>query len=326
MSLAALDGAGKRVIMFGGKGGVGKTTASATAALHCAMAGKKTLIISSDLTPSLSDIFETEIGPRERPVPAVPGLYGLEINPDEVMARWKIKFGPEVYEAAANLVEMPYDDLVNYAALAPGIQEEFMLDFILERVKGGYDTIVWDTAPAGDTLRLLDLPHKFLQHLRAAPRIYLGVRDKLRLKQVPFLELIGSWSELAKEITDFFRDPANTAFVMVTIPEALGVYQTRRLFGEFARFGLEVRHLIINHVITNPDSDFLRAKQDMQTPYIQQLRAEYGQRVHIIQVPEFPHEIKGVEKLRVMEKVLFNHTRGLSESAPSSRNPSEIKP
>ncbi len=307
MSLATLDGQTQRVIMFGGKGGVGKTTTSATTALHYALAGEKTLIISSDLSPSLSDIFETEIGPHERPIHGVPGLYGLEINPDEVIKRWKIKFGPQVYEAAANLIDMPYDDLVEYAAMAPGIQEEFMLDYVLERVKeGGYDIIIWDTAPAGDTLRLLDLPYKFLQHLRAAPKIYLGVRDKLRLKQTPFLELIGSWSELAKEITDYFRDPANTAFIMVTIPEALGVYQTRRLFGEFARFGLQVRHLIINHVITDPDSDFLRARQAMQASYIQLLHQEYNGQLEIIQVPEFPYEVKGVERLKLVEKVLFN--------------------
>lgn len=306
MSLATLDGADKRVIMFGGKGGVGKTTASATTALRYAQTGKQTLIISSDLAPSLSDIFETQIGPCETPIPGIPNLYGLEISPDEVMKGWKIKFGPEVYEAASNLVDMPYDDVIDYAAMAPGIQEEFMLDYVLEQVKGGgYDVIVWDTAPAGDTLRLLDLPHKFLQHLRVAPKVYLGVRDKLRLKQVPFLELISSWRELAQEITSFFKDPANTAFVLVTIPEALGVYQTQRLVGEFARFGLEVRHLIINHVIRDPDSDFLRARQAMQAPYIQLLQREYGWRLDVIQMPEFAHEIKGVDRLKGLERVLF---------------------
>ncbi len=317
MSLTTLQDADTRVIMFGGKGGVGKTTTSATTALHYARSGKKTLIISSDLAPSLSDIFETQIGPLEKPIRGIPGLFGLEINPDEVMRRWKIKFGPEVYQAAANLVDMPYDDLVDYAAMAPGIREEFLLDYILEQVNdGGYDTIVWDTAPAGDTLRLLDLPYKFLQHLRVAPRIYLGVRDKLKLKQTPFLDLIASWRELATEITSFFKDPANTAFVMVTIPEALGVFQTRRLFGEFAQYGLQVRHLIINHVITNPDSEFLRARYDMQVPYIQQLEEEYGDGVDIIQVPAFAHEVKGVERLQMLEEVLFG----------KSGNPNEIKP
>lgn len=306
MPLSTLIDSGLRVVMFGGKGGVGKTTTSATTALHYARTGRKTLIVSSDLAPSLSDIFETDIGATETPIAGVSDLFGLEISTDEVMGRWKAKFGPEVYTAASNLVDMPYDDLVDYAAMAPGIQEEFLLDFILERVRSReYDAIVWDTAPAGDTLRLLELPHKFLSHLRAAPRVYLGVRDKLRLKQAPFLDLISSWSELAQDITGFFKDPANTAFVMVTIPEALGVYQTRRLFGEFAHFGLDVRHLIVNHVITNPESSFLKARRDMQTPYIRQLEQEYGQRLAITKVPEFAHEVKGIEKLRILEAHLF---------------------
>lgn len=307
MSLATLDHRNQHVIMFAGKGGVGKTTTSAAAALHYAQVGKKTLIISSDLSPSLSDIFETVIGPQEKPIPGAPGLYGLEIGPEEVMKRWKKKFGPEIYEAASNFVDLPYDELVDYVAMAPGIQEEFMLDDILDRIKSGaYDLIVWDTAPAGATLRLLELPHKFLQHLRTAPKVYLNVRDKLRLKQVPFLELIDSWSALSEEIADFFKDPANTTFILVTIPEALGVYQTQRLVGEFARFGLEMRHLIINHVITQPDSPFLRQKEAMQSPYIEMMHETYGERMEILQVPEFAHEIKGVEKLRLVEEVLFS--------------------
>ncbi len=306
MSLAALDGTDSRVMMFGGKGGVGKTTTSAATALHYATTGKRTLIVSSDLAPSLSDIWETQIGARETPIPGVPGLWGLEIGIDEVMRRWKVKFGPEIYAAASNLVDMPYDELVDYVGMAPGIQEEFMLDFILERVKSdAYDVIVWDTAPAGDTLRLLELPHKFLQHLRLAPRVYVGVRDKLRLKQTPFLDLIASWRDLSQEITAFFQDPHNTTLVLVTIAEGLGVYQTRRLMSEFTRFGLDVRHLIINHVISDPDSDFMRARQAMQAPYLRLLQEEYGERIKIVQLPQFPHEIKGVERLNQVKAALF---------------------
>jgi arsenite-transporting ATPase len=293
--------------MFGGKGGVGKTTTSATTALHFASTGQRTLIISSDLTPSLSDIFETEIGATETPIPSVANLWGLEIDPDEVMRRWKVKFGPEIYEASQVFVDMPYDELVDYVALAPGIQEEFMLDFILERVRDGrYDLVVWDTAPAGDTLRLLELPYKFLNHLRTAPRVYLGVRDKLQLSKAPFLELIDSWRELSQEIADFFRDPANAEFILVTIPEALGVYQARRLVGEFAQFGLAIQNLIVNNVISQPDSDFLYRRQAMQRPYLDLLAREYGETINITHLPLFADEMKGVARLRELEKLLFD--------------------
>lgn len=306
MALSSLDTACKQVLMFGGKGGVGKTTTSAATALHFAATGRRTLIISSDMTPSLSDIFECEIGRYETPVPGADNLWGLEIDPDEVMRRWKVKFGPQIYEAAQVFVDMPYDELVDYVGLAPGIQEEFLLDFILERVRhGGYDLVVWDTAPAGDTLRLLELPHKFLRHLRVAPRVYLNVRDKLQLGKVPFLELIDSWRELSAEITDFFRDPANAEFVLVTIPEALGVYQARRLVDEFARFGLQIERMVVNHIIAQADSEFLRQRQAMQRPYVQLLEKEYGHRMSITHVPLFAQEIKGVERLGQVERVLF---------------------
>ena len=306
MSLSELDGSGKRVLMFGGKGGVGKTTCSATAALHYASLGRKTLIISSDLTPSLSDIFEMEIGPTEKAVQGVENLDALEIGPDEVMKRWKKKFGPEIYEAASSMINMEYDEVIEYVAMAPGIQEEFMLDYVLERVKdGSYDLIVWDTAPAGDTLRLLELPYKFMEHLRTAPKVYMRVRDALKLKKVPFLELIESWKALAEEVTSFMRDPTNTEFVLVTIPEGLGVYQAKRLVKEFQRFGLDIRYILVNNVIQNPDSDFNRQRMEMQRPYIQMLRDEYGDDREIIEVPLFPYEIKGVQRLRELEQVLF---------------------
>jgi len=216
MTLATLDHTEKRVIMFGGKGGVGKTTSSAATALHFAGAGRRTLIITSDYTPSLSDIFEVEIGPQERAIPDVDSLCALEIDPDEVMRRWKKKFGPEVYEAASTLVDMPYDELIDYVAMAPGIQEEFMLDYILEHIrKERYDVIVWDTAPAGDTLRLLDLPRRFIKHLRTAPKVYMGVRDAFNLSKTPFLDLIESWKALAQEVTEFFSDPENVEFIRV---------------------------------------------------------------------------------------------------------------
>lgn len=307
MSLSELANSNKRVLMFGGKGGVGKTTCSATTALHYASLGRRTLIISSDLTPSLSDIFELDVGPTEKTVPGVDNLDALEIGPDEVMKRWKKKFGPEIYEAASSLVDMEYDELIDYVALAPGIQEEFLLDYVLERVKdGSYDIIVWDTAPAGDTLRLLELPYKFIAHLKTAPKVYMRARDALKLKKVPFLDLIESWKALAEEVTSFMRDPANTEFILVTIPEGLGVYQARRLVKEFHRFGLEIRYILVNYVIQNPDSPFNRQRMEMQHKYIQMLHDEYGGGRKVIEVPLFPYEIKGVERLRELEQVLFS--------------------
>ena len=309
MTLASLDSTPRRVLMFGGKGGVGKTTSSAATALHFARRGLRTLIISSDLTPSLSDIFETDIGPTERPIPGVENLYGLEIDPDEVMRRWKEKFGPEVYAAASALVDLPYDEVVDYVAMAPGIQEEFMLDYILERIRDRrYDLIVWDTAPAGDTLRLLGLPQRFLEHLRVAPKVYLEVRDTFKLSRTPFLEIIESWKELSEQTIRFFTDPENVEFIMVTIPEALGVYQSRRVMRDLRRHGLTVRYLIVNDVIREPDCEFHRQRWEMQQRYIRQLREELDDGLTLVELPLLPYEVKGVDRLAEVEGHLFGTT------------------
>jgi arsenite-transporting ATPase len=309
MSLKNLDQLRKRVLMFGGKGGVGKTTTSASTAMHFAAAGLRTLLLTNDATPSLSDILETPVGASETPIGGVPNLWALEIDPDEVMRRWKVKFGPEIYEASRVFVDMPYDEVVDYVGLAPGIQEEFVLDLILEKVRQvQYDLIVWDTAPAGDTLRLLELPYKFLNHLRTAPRVYLNVRDKLQLKSVPFLQLIGSWRTLSQEITDFFRDPANVEFILVTIPEGLGAYQAERVLADLARFGFQVNHLVVNYVVTADDGGFLRRRSAMQQPYLDLLDSRFGDRMTITHLPLFAEEVKGVSRLREVEKHLFGVT------------------
>jgi len=160
-----------------------------------------------------------------------------------------------------------------------------------------------------------------------------------RLKQTPFLDLIASWSDLSQEIAAFFKDSNNTAFVLVTIAEGLGVYQTRRLVGEFSRFGLDVRHLIVNQVVNDPDSDFMRARQAMQAPYLRLLQEEYGGRMKIIQLPQFPHEIKGVDRLNQEGGAVFlrhaeskagvilgNRPTRLRRGRPVSAVPTDVAP
>ena len=297
--------AGKVIVVTSGKGGVGKTTCSAATALHYASTGKRTLLISSDLTPSLSDILETPLGPAETTVPGIPNLSAFEISTDEVMRRWKAKFGRQIYDAAAALVDMPYDELVDYVAMAPGLQEEFMLDHILAHVRDGpYDMIVWDTAPAGDTLRLLDLPRRFLEHLRTAPRFYFKAQGLLGRGQAPFLQLIESWTSLSQEVADFFRAQDQVEFIVVTIPEALGVYQSRRVAQELTEHGIPVRHVVVNAVVTQADGEFLRERMKMQAPYLAILKESYGEAA-LTAIPLLPYEVKGMARLREIERWLF---------------------
>jgi len=142
----------KNIVMFCGKGGVGKTTCAAATALHYANKGKKTIIISTDFTPSLRDIYEID--------------YLDEIGYEEIERLWDQKFGPEVYGVFSTVVDISYEEFVAFVAtIVPGIRDEFMVDYIRELSESAeYERIVWDTAPAGQTLGLLGMPSIVNEH------------------------------------------------------------------------------------------------------------------------------------------------------------------
>ncbi len=289
------------VTMFTGKGGVGKTTCAAATALHHASSGVRTLAISTDATPSLSHIFE--IADAKKPARVLPSLDISELGEREIKEMWDEKFGREVYEVFSAFVDIEYAEFVEFmTSVLPGMGEEFMVDYIREtNRRGGYETIVWDTAPLGQTLSLLQTPALLGDHLKMAPRIY----SKLKLgrsSREPVLDILKRWEELSAENMDFLRNDVN--FTMVTIPEALAVQQLEGIFRELNRFGLKVRHLIINNVVKARDSDFLLTRARQQQGYLEHIHETYAD-MKIVEIPMFPYELKGLERLREVGKVLF---------------------
>lgn len=299
--------------MVGGKGGVGKTTCASAIALQMARDGRRVLLLSSDPTPSLADIFEVPVGDEETPLVPGAGIFGLEISSEIVLRRWKERFGPEIYEVVSSFADLDYD-FVDYIGTAPGIEEEYMLHFIVELVEGGkYDTVVWDTAPAGHTLRLLRLPNLFLSHMEAATRFYMNiysylekVKDAVTLKGTrrTLLQIIQGWEELSRRIIGFIRDTGKTRYILVTIPEALGVRLTERMVRELAENGLPVGNLIINYVVRDEDCPFHRMRREMQDHYIEVLRNTFGD-LNTVILYLAPHEIKGLARINEISQALF---------------------
>lgn len=313
MGLAGIDDKGVKLIMVGGKGGVGKTTCASAVALKIAMEGRKVLIITSDPAPSLSDIFEKTIGDTETKIHDEYELYGLEVSSDIVLKRWKERFGPEIYEVVSSFARVDYD-FVEYIGTAPGIEEEYMLNFIMELVEGrSYDIVVWDTAPAGHTLRLLKLPELFLSHLEAATKFYMNmygyiekVKDTVRLRESKktLLQIIAGWEALSERIVEFIRDRTSVKYLIVTIPEALGVKMTRRVIRELEENSLAVENIVINNVVESADCDFHRLRKTMQEGYIDELMQAYRDKALTI-LYLAPHEIKGMERIAQAARLLF---------------------
>ena len=288
--------------MFAGKGGVGKTTCAGATALHHAECDPKTLAITTDPAPSLAHIFEAVGGPE--PVAVCDGLLFAELGINEVRQMWEKKFGREMYQVFSSVVDIDYDEFNDYvASILPGLYDEFIIDYIRElSLADTYGHIVWDTAPLGQTLGLLQTPTMFLEHLKPAPRIYS--RLKLgRVKQKSVIDIIKGWEKLSAEDMEFLR--RDVGFVVVTIPEALAVEQLDGIFADFDRFGLSIERLVINDVIMEPgDSDFLLTKAEQQQGYIDRIYRNFSGTT-IVKVPLFPHEIKGLDRLRLVEGFLF---------------------
>ena len=146
-----------KIAMFCGKGGVGKTTSSSATAIHFALKGYRTLLISTDPAPSLSDILEVDVGGEITPLESVQGLHAVELDYDKIVELWKEKYGDEVYEVVTSFLPVE-EEIIDYIAGAPGIDQEFALSYVYDLyMDGEYDIIIWDTAPSGGTLALLNL-------------------------------------------------------------------------------------------------------------------------------------------------------------------------
>ncbi|MGD1074903.1 MAG: ArsA family ATPase [Thermodesulfovibrionales bacterium] len=265
------------MILFGGKGGVGKTTCSAAIALHFASSGLKTIILTSDMTPSLSDIFDEEIGDTAKEIDK--NLHAVEIGQNAIVHAWKQKFGHDFYDILSHLIDVEGLDsesrhqVMDYIGSAPSLREETMLDLIVDMAESGrYDRIVWDTAPAGETLNLLAMPKYIRRHLRAGTRVFEGL-DRIG-KQITgkrsVADIMDEWISASERISHFLCE--RSTFIMVANPEALVVKQVRRVMETLKGYSLMIHGMVINRVVEHPDSESLKEVHDMQKTYLMELQ------------------------------------------------------
>ena len=296
----------KIITVFAGKGGVGKTTCASATALFHAGCGRRTLAISTDPTPSLSDIFE--VNSRDSVAMVNEFLYIRELGLNEVKEMWDTKFGQEVYEVFSSFVSVAYPDFVEFmTSLLPGLGDEFMVDYIRHLSnRDDFDAIVWDTAPLGQTLTLLETPAMLRQHLRMAPRIYSKLKVSSRRRE-PVLDILKRWETLSAENMDFLRDEVE--FAIVTIAEALAVNQLKDVFTEMDKYGLKPGRLVVNNVAMDDGSMFFTSRVEQQKHYLDLIH-ELAPEIPVTKVPMFAREIKGIERLKEVMNYLFHSCTG----------------
>ena len=252
-------GTGPRYHFFSGKGGVGKTTLAAATAVHLARAGRRVLITSTDPAHSLSDVFDLQIGHQGADI--LPGLRALEIDST---ARWA-EATSLPGDRKPGKIEKALGDAMRMLGEAPGVDEFISLDLLVETMHTDlFDEVVFDTAPTGHTLRLLLLPKMldgwigrmialrgFFSRFGRAIRKLIPRSQREDMPDIS--ENLKSARERMAEVRDLIKNSDRTRFVLVTIPEAMSVFETRRTMEQLQSNDIPVGVVIANMI--QPDSE-----------------------------------------------------------------------
>ncbi len=311
MGLKGLKESSLKMILFGGKGGVGKTTCACAAALHLAE-DFKTLLFSTDPAHSLADSLGQKIGDETKEVRGIKGLSALEVNSEKALAKFKIEHEAQIKKIIDTGTNLDTEDIDSILALPiPGMDEvmgfKTMVDLIDEAT---FDKYVVDTAPTGHALRLLSSPKLVDDWIKVMAKM----RWKYRYMVATFAgkynpdegdDFLLTMKKTVRRIEDLLRDRKRCEFIAVTIPEDMAIAETERLIGSLSKYGIKVRQLVINNVLKSDDCEFCRLKRKEQEKYIGYIRRRFGGLRTVI-IPAQPQEVKGVTALENFKKHLCN--------------------
>jgi arsenite/tail-anchored protein-transporting ATPase len=297
-------------VIFGGKGGVGKTSAAAAFALALAREDpeKKLLVFSTDPAHSLSDSFEEEIGELKSGVGGYANLDAMEIDPGKWFEELKQRYRSWTDELFASLsggsrMEIKFDreamrELVELTP--PGIDEIAALGTISDLLDSEtYHTIILDTAPTGHLIRFLELPQVALSWIRTFMKLLLKYQNVLRANQVA--EELVALSKSIKKVLALLTDSERCEFVGVAIPERMSLEETVDLAKSLEKLKVPLSKLLINGVVPEDAAagcKFCKSRRTMQNEVIDDLRARFRRRgVEVFVAPQQPREIRGVDDL-----------------------------
>lgn len=317
--------ANHRLLMVGGKGGVGKTTTASAIACRASTSGRKVLLVSTDPAHSLADAFNQPIG--NRVCPLANNLNALELDPDQEVERYLDKVSQQMRRYASPDQFRELEKQLRLSRQSPGAQEAALLERlseVIDKESQNYDLVIFDTAPTGHTLRLLSLPevmaawtHGLLKHNQKARQLgkvleHLGPgKDVDSLLQDPTRHANQHLDPKDEQIADtllarqrlFQRarrrlsDPQTTAFLFVITPEKLPILETRRAVENLSEAGIPVAGAIINRVLPdNAEGQFFAARRAREQRHLEDIGNQLAS-LATLQVPLQEDDIHGIEAL-----------------------------
>ena len=310
----------RRYIMFGGKGGLGKTTFSAASAYWLAKQGYKVLVFSVDPQASLSDIFQRDIFGKGA-VEIMPNLYAQEIDADQRIREYQDEIRQKILDMYG-LPEVP-EEIENYiqaAAAEPAMEESAIFDAVVDIVvSADYDYYIYDLVPLGHVLYYLSMASVYDQwidkitSLRAEMEEYSQVAAVMqRKKETEEDAILGELQYIKERInksSGILTDRLRTAFFFVVIPEEMAILDTKKAAGLFAKYDVPLSGYIVNRVIPEELAqqdipDYLRHRLQMQKGHLDTISRELGQDV-LAYIPEMERDITGLAMIEKMANTLF---------------------
>lgn len=301
-----------RVILYTGKGGVGKTSLAAAAAIATAKEGKKTIIISTDAAHSLGDVFDLTFNSEITKVQE--NLWAQEVSSlTSTEKHWgKVQKYLSSLMLSQNIKDITTEELLVF----PGLEELFCLLEILAHCQGGnYDIVIVDCAPTGETLRLLSFPEilkwwleKILPMEKLLLKIVRPIAKPLINAPLPPDDMLDSMGELVikvQEMNEMLTDQRITTVRLVVNPEKMVIKEAQRSFTYLNLYGFNVDAVIVNRLLPDVDlGSYFKKWSEMHIAYLEQIKEQFYP-VPIFSVPLFAEEILGSLALQRMATACF---------------------
>jgi arsenite-transporting ATPase len=310
----------RRYIMFGGKGGLGKTTFSAATAYWLAKQGHKVLVFSVDPQASLSDIFKRDIFGKG-PVEIMPNLFAQEIDADQRIKEYQEEIRQKIRDMYG-MTEIP-EEIENYiqaAAAEPAMEESAIFDEVVDIVgSGNYDYYIYDLVPLGHALYYLSMASVYDEWIDKITKLREEMEEYSQVASVMQRKKESEEDQILKELqfikhrintsSGILTDKQKTAFFFVVVPEEMIILDTKKAAGLFAKFDVPLAGYIVNRVIPPELAGqnipaYLRNRMEMQTTYLKEIDQVFSGEV-LARIPEFERDITGLPMIEKLAETMF---------------------
>ncbi|MGB8769930.1 MAG: TRC40/GET3/ArsA family transport-energizing ATPase [Candidatus Korobacteraceae bacterium] len=315
----------RRYIMFGGKGGLGKTTFSAATAFWLAQQGHKVLVFSVDPQASLSDIFQRDIF-GQGAVKIMDNLYAQEVDADRHIREYQDQIRKKILDMyGLDAVPEEIEQYIQAASAEPAMEESAIFDAVVDIVVGAeYDYYIYDLVPLGHALYYLSMAKVYDEWINRITRLRQEMREQeemvARIKRQKTTEEDHILTELEyiknriNQSSRILTDKQKTAFFFVVVPEEMIILDTEKAAQLFSKFDVPVAGYVVNRVLpTNLAGEeipaYFKKRLSMQGEYLQKIDKVFGKQV-IGRVPELERDVTGLPMIEKLAAIMYGNGKG----------------